>query len=137
MNGAKRSLELIVFVSAVVAAAVGIAICFSGTVYSNTLTDQADHDLKLFQSALEQYKKIGGQYPTNEQGLMAMMKEPKTDPQPVRWAQLFESPESFIDPWKIPYRYRVSGSRDPSRPEIISAGPDKTFGTDDDQSNQD
>ncbi|MDB4265209.1 type II secretion system protein GspG [bacterium] len=97
----------------------------------------ADSDLNSFQSAFEQYQKIAGHYPSEEQGLFALIEEPKTDPIPKRWAQSYDDEESFLDPWDTPYRYHYPGIQNPKRPEIISAGPDTEFGTDDDQSNQD
>lgn len=97
----------------------------------------ADQDMKTIANSLEQYKNLGGFYPTNTQGLKALIDEPKTEPLPKRWEQLVDRIENLHDPWETPYRYLFPGTKDPSRPEIISAGPDKTFGTDDDQSNQD
>jgi general secretion pathway protein G len=89
----------------------------------------------VFDTTLEQYRNIGGHYPSTEQGLEALFKKPTTPPHPRRWKQsLLEVPR---DPWKTPYKYQYSGSKDLRLPEIISAGPDREFGTEDDQSNQD
>ena len=95
----------------------------------------ADMDLYALEEALEQYRRIGGAYPSTEQGLEALMKRPETDPLPQRWVQM--SQEIPTDPWDTPFRYRYPGRSDPEKPEVISAGPDREFGTEDDQSNQD
>jgi len=44
--------------------------------------------------------------------------------------------EALLDPWDTKYKYEFPGTKDVNRPEITSAGPDREFGTDDDQSNQ-
>ena len=95
----------------------------------------ADLDLKSFESALEQYKIASGAYPSEEQGLNAFVVRPKIAPLPDRWVQMYDEIEP--DPWETPYRYHFPGKQNPTKPEIISAGPDKIFGTEDDLSNQD
>lgn len=92
-------------------------------------------DTSLIESALEDYKKLGEQYPTENQGLRALVARTDIEPLPLKWTQTME--EIPLDPWGTPFQYRFPGSQNPLRPEIISAGPDKVFGTDDDLSNQD
>jgi hypothetical protein len=50
--------------------------------------------------------------------------------------QALDDEEALFDPWDTKYKYEYPGSKDPSRPEIISAGPDKQFGSEDDMSSQ-
>ena len=95
----------------------------------------AGQDLAALITGLNQYKTIGGSYPSNAQGIEALFKKPTTSPRPRRWTQLLAKMPR--DPWKNPYKYSYPGARDPSKPEIISAGPDGKFGTKDDISNQD
>ena len=92
-------------------------------------------ELKSLVTLLESYKKIGGQYPTNEQGLKALVINPDTTPLPHKWAQI--SQEILVDPWSTPYQYHFPGTKEEGRPEVISAGPDRKFGTEDDFSSQD
>jgi len=95
----------------------------------------AAEDMTSFSAALEAYKNIGGIYPSTSQGLEALVKRPQSSPQPRDWVQaLYE--EFLYDPWDTKYKYKYPGSKDPSRPEIISAGPDKQFGSEDDMSSQ-
>ncbi|MDA7900282.1 type II secretion system protein GspG [Akkermansiaceae bacterium] len=88
-----------------------------------------------FSSTLEAYKLIGGMYPSTSQGLEALVKRPQSSPQPRNWVQAVEE-RALLDPWDTKYKYEYPGSKDPSRPEIISAGPDKQFGSEDDMSSQ-
>ena len=96
----------------------------------------ARQDMTSFSSALEMYKNIGGNYPSNSQGLEALAKRPRSSPRPRDWVQAMDGEEFLFDPWDTKYKYEYSGSYDSSRPEIISAGPDKQFGSEDDMSSQ-
>jgi general secretion pathway protein G len=89
-----------------------------------------------FSSSLEQYKNIGGKYPSTSQGLEALVRKPSSSPRPRDWVQSLDDEEALYDPWDTLYKYEYPGSKDPSRPEIISAGPDKQFGSEDDMSSQ-
>lgn len=94
-----------------------------------------DSDLRSFDECLEYYFQLGNTYPSNEQGLQALVAEPTTKPLPERWMQLLR--EVPNDQWDTPYRYHFPGRKNPDKPEIISAGPDRTFETEDDLSNLD
>tara|TARA_B110000003_G_scaffold191946_1_gene190722 strand:+ start:730 stop:1218 length:489 start_codon:yes stop_codon:yes gene_type:complete len=83
-----------------------------------------------------EFKNIGGNYPSNSQGLEALAKRPRSSPRPRDWVQAMDGEEFLFDPWDTKYKYEYSGSYDSSRPEIISAGPDKQFGSEDDMSSQ-
>ena len=84
----------------------------------------------------EAYKNIGGKYPSTSQGLEALLKRPQSSPRPRDWVQALDDEEALFDPWDTKYKYEYPGSKNPSRPEIISAGPDKQFGSEDDMSSQ-
>ena len=96
----------------------------------------ARQDMTTFSSGLEQYKNIGGKYPSTSQGLEALLRKPSSSPRPRDWVQILEDEDALFDPWDTKYKYEYPGSKDPSRPEIISAGPDKQFGSEDDMSSQ-
>ena len=97
---------------------------------------RAAGDMASFLGALQAYKNIGGMYPSTSQGLEALIKRPQSSPQPRDWVQALEDEEALLDPWDTRYNYEYPGSKDPSRPEIMSAGPDKQFGSEDDMSSQ-
>lgn len=86
-------------------------------------------------SHLDQYRNLGRSYPTNEQGLKALVERPTTEPLPEDWVQAL--PEIPLDPWENPYRYQMPGSKKDKEPELISAGPDGIFDNEDDLSSQD
>jgi general secretion pathway protein G len=62
----------------------------------------AKQDLAAIMQALKLYRLDNGRYPTNEQGLQALVTRPTTDPQPGNWkAYLDRLPK---DPWGKPYQ---------------------------------
>ncbi len=131
------SLFEMVIVMGIIGLILGGAIFSMGKIKNSAAIGAADSDMNSFESVLEQYKNIGGMYPTTSQGLEALIKKPTDSPRPRRWTQSLDDEEALLDPWGTKYKYEYPGKQDPSRPEIISAGPDAEFGTDDDQSNQD
>jgi general secretion pathway protein G len=131
------SLFEMVIVMGIIGLILGGAIYSMGKIKDSAAISTADQDMKSFESNLEMYKNLGGMYPTTSQGLEALLKKPADSPRPRRWNQSLDDEEALFDPWGNKYKYEYPGKQDPSRPEIISGGPDGEFGTDDDQSNQD
>jgi general secretion pathway protein G len=77
-----------------------------------------------------------GRYPTNEEGLQVLIQ----NPQIRSWrGPYLQSATIPMDPWGNPYRYvypsELTGSE--FLYDIVSAGPDGTFGTSDDVTNHD
>lgn len=71
---------------------------------------RAKQDLRTLESALDLYKLDNFRYPTTEQGLAALVEQPRTEPIPKNWkgdGYLARLPK---DPWGNPYRYRSPGS---------------------------
>jgi general secretion pathway protein G len=92
-------------------------------------------DFSSIGSGLKAYRSLAGRYPTTEQGLMALVKQPTTEPVPRRWNQ---NSESFpTDPWQNEYRYRALPEDDPRGFELRSLGEDGKEGTKDDFSSLD
>lgn len=88
--------------------------------------------LREFTAKLETHRMISGDYPSQEQGLMALVELPEVEPLPRRWKQQFK--ELPKDPWGQEYRYIYPGRVDPERFEVVSGGEDMEFGTVDDVS---
>lgn len=64
-------------------------------------------DIRTLEEALELYRLDNGIYPTEGQGLDALVKQPSQPPQPDNWqAYLKRIPK---DPWGQAYRYRHPG----------------------------
>ena len=90
-----------------------------------------------FAAKLETYRIITGRYPTEGQGLAALVEKPTIEPIPERWkAQFSELPK---DPWLNSYIYRLHQGPTPDEDtyELLSPGPDLELNTDDDISNLD
>ena len=59
---------------------------------------RTEADLDMFQYALWTYKLVSGRFPTQEQGLVALVESPTLAPVPTRWQQLTKSLPP--DAWK-------------------------------------
>jgi general secretion pathway protein G len=62
----------------------------------------AKQDLAAIMQALKLYRLDNGRYPTNEQGLQALVTRPTTDPQPGNWKSYLDRLPK--DPWGKPYQ---------------------------------
>lgn len=87
------------------------------------------------ETKLQDYRRLGGQYPSQTQGFQALITKPSTAPIPRRWTKQYDSMPK--DAWGLEFQYKFPGSKDARTPEVISAGQDGQFGTDDDISSQD
>ena len=93
-------------------------------------------DFEHINTALLTYRtSTGGNFPTTQQGLMALVEKPASAPRPRDWGQTLDNLPK--DPWGNEYHYKFPGSKDKSRPELICYGKDGVEGTDDDMSSQD
>lgn len=82
-------------------------------------------------SALETYRKTTGDYPTTNQGLMALVTRPETLPEERDWQSIFTKVPT--DPWKNKYRYRRLPDSSPRPFELRCVGPDGFEGNEDDR----
>lgn len=80
----------------------------------------AEKDIDAINLGLQRYKKDNGDYPSNEQGLLALIIKPNRSPVPMKWkigGYLDRLPR---DPWGHPYQYRVS--EDGQQIDVFSFG---------------
>lgn len=126
-------LEMVI-VLGIIAVLLGGSIALIQGVGEGAKITQVKADFQSIGSALRTYKINGGNYPTTQQGLKALVERPTTTPKPDDWTQLMTRLPT--DPWKNPYGYKFPGSKNPSEFEIISIGPDMKEGTEDDRSSQ-
>lgn len=131
------SLFEMVIVMGIIGLILGGAIFSMGKIKNQAAIGTQDRSLGSLATALDSYKNIGGTYPSQSQGLEALVEKPTTAPRPRRWSQALDGEKDLLDVWETKYQYNYPGKQDPTRPEIVSAGPDKQFGTEDDQSSQD
>lgn len=81
---------------------------------------KAKSDIRAIGTALEFYKLDNNTYPSDEQGLEALVKKPSGYPQAKNWNPSGYLPRLPIDPWGHPYMYVNEGSKF----EVYSYGAD-------------
>jgi len=128
------SLLEIVIVLGIIGLIMGAGIAAFGGVREGANIRAADIKMTGLETLLESYKLIGGVYPSESQGLDALVTKPTTSPTPRKWKQ--QATEVPLDPWQNKYIYKFPGTIDRSAPEIISVGSDGQLGTEDDLSSQ-
>ena len=128
------SLLEMVIVLGIIALILGAAISFSGGITGAAREQAAKAKLRKFVSKMETYRMVAGMYPSEQQGLKALVERPTSEPQPKRWKQQFKSLP--LDPWGEEYIYKYPGSIDRKTFEIISKGEDRELGNEDDLSSQ-
>lgn len=96
-------------------------------VFGKAKSDVASLQLDNLKAALDIYRLENGGYPTEEQGLQALVDRPSHAPD--SWSGPYiDKPESLIDPWGRPYHYRRTV--DGGKIEIYTLGADDAEGGD-------
>jgi type II secretion system protein G len=83
---------------------------------------RTESDFDTFQFALWTYQITCKRFPTEEQGLNALVEKPTVDPVHARWQQVMKVLPP--DAWKRPYRYVVRERNGVKEHVLISEGPD-------------
>ena len=104
-------LMVVIAIIAMLAAVVGFNVL--GSLEDAEVT-VAKAEISAFKSALINYRVVFKQFPTNEQGLQALIQNEKD-------RKFLDRGQIPLDPWKNPYIYKLEGSRDFS---IVSYGAD-------------
>ncbi|MCP4020356.1 MAG: type II secretion system major pseudopilin GspG [Desulfobacteraceae bacterium] len=91
---------------------------------------KARMDIAAIETSLKMYRLDSGVYPTTDQGLLALIEKPSSEPIPTNWSEKGYLEKSRIpkDPWNREYLYispGVNGDFD-----IISYGADGEAGGD-------
>lgn len=127
-------LEMVI-VLGIIAVLLGGSIALIGGIGEGAKLQRVDADFNAIGSSLKTYKLNAGNYPTQQQGLEALVTKPSSTPVPRRWAKIADKIPT--DPWMQPYGYKFPGTKDPSEFELFSLGKDGQAGTEDDLSSQD
>lgn len=90
--------------------------------------------IKGLETALTSYKISNLVYPTQEQGLEALVSRPGAEPKPRRWSQLMKA-DGLIDAWGRKIAYRNPGKRNAAGYDVFSLGADGVENTEDDIGN--
>ncbi len=67
-------------------------------------------DILAIENALDMYRLDNGFYPSSDQGLQALEKEPTTEPKPKAWRQGGYIKQLRLDPWGNAYQYLNPGT---------------------------
>jgi general secretion pathway protein G len=86
---------------------------------NSTETATAISDISDIMQGLKQYQKAHGQYPTAEQGLLALVIKPEKPPVPANWQTGGYVKRLPRDPWGNSYQYRIL---DAHKVEVFSFG---------------
>jgi len=89
-----------------------------------------------FKTSLTTYRMAMGDYPSTAEGLQALITAPAAHPD--RWSGPYlDAPGNKLplDPWEEPFVYRYPGTKNKGGYDLLSKGPDKVEGTDDDIGN--
>ena len=133
-NAGFTLLEMVI-VLGIIAMILGGAIFAMRGIGDSAKLTQVRNDCAALRNALDMYKLNGGQYPTTQQGLKALVDRPSAAPIPRMWSRIADKVP--LDPWGTEYLYRFPGKKSGTDFEIISRGKDGQEGTDDDISSQD
>ena len=91
--------------------------------------DLAGVQIRQLEQALEMYKLDNGRYPTEEQGLTALVRAPSSEPVPRRYSPGgYVKRDSLTDPWGMEYRYTSPGANNTHSFDLSSVGPDGVEG---------
>jgi len=94
-------------------------------------TNAAKAQIELLGIALDQYRLDSDMYPTTEQGLDALIRQPVSPPISEFWDGPYLKKETPLDPWGRDYYYESPGSFDPGGYDIYSLGRDGLEGGED------
>ncbi|HEY1405740.1 MAG TPA: type II secretion system major pseudopilin GspG [Spirochaetota bacterium] len=86
---------------------------------------KAKSDIASISLALSRYNLDNGSYPSTEQGLLALVEKPSSDPVPQNYNEggYLEKKTVPVDPWNHPYTYRSPGDNGADY-EIVCLGAD-------------
>jgi general secretion pathway protein G len=93
---------------------------------------QAKTQIANFETALDTFEIDVGRYPTSAEGLDALYKEPSNA---EGWQQPYIKQGIPLDPWGEEYIYKIPGSYNEDGYDLLSKGPDRKSGGDDDIKN--
>ncbi len=81
--------------------------------------------IRNIEQSLELYRLDNGRYPTAEQGLAALVREPTSEPRPRRYPPGgYVKRDALQDPWGAPYEYQFPGDWNSHSFDLSSFGAD-------------
>lgn len=125
---------------------IGILLAIGGLVLYNVLGASEKADTKLvqaqiqaFENALENFKFDMKRWPTEEEGLVVLWSKSQleTEEDQARWGGPYLKEPKPRDTWGNEWIFRQPSSIEGRPYDIVSPGPDKQEGTEDDITNHD
>lgn len=108
-----------------------VCVALFGSPSTSSKPQRVHADFQSISSALHLYRQTTRDYPTTDQGLMALVTRPETLPEERDWQAIASKVPT--DPWKNEYRYRRLPDSSPRPFELRCVGPDGIEGTEDDR----
>jgi general secretion pathway protein G len=122
-----------VLVLGIIALLVGAGIVSLIGVLDTGKASRVKADINTLTAAMRAYETENLFLPTSEQGVMALVERPSSNPAPTNWRPFLK--KLILDPWGNPYEYRRPGQKDKGGFDLSSRGPDGQAGTADDIGN--
>ena len=88
--------------------------------------------IELLGTALDNYRLDNGEYPTTEQGLLALHERPTREPLAPNWRGPYLQKAIPNDPWGRPYAYTSPGEHNVTGYDLSTLGRDGQAGGEDD-----
>jgi len=122
----------IILVIGLLAILAGLVIGNVDKIFGNQQLEMAKFKVnESFKTPLTTFRVAMGRYPTTEEGLQALLTKPASDTR-GRWKGPYvESASDLEDPWGQPMQYRFPGTKNPSKYDLYSFGPDMVQSDDD------
>lgn len=93
-------------------------------------TSRSEADIQTLYAQLQIYKASNGSFPSEKQGIQALVTRPSGDPQPHKWRKILDAVP--VDSWGNSYQLRNPATRSKDPIDLFSMGPDRLPGTADD-----
>ena len=128
-NSGATFMETVIVITIILIIATGATV--AGFILFNKANDAvAKTQIESFRTAIETYHLQTGMYPSQEQGLEALVNKPSIEPVPEKWKKVLSKDTIPKDPWGIEYKYLAPAPNgDPYG--IVSYGADKVEGGED------
>ncbi len=98
--------------------------------HRKALINAAKTQVEELSMLLQQYQQDCGDFPSNAQGLDALLNLPADLPNPNKWGGPYVTKGRLpLDPWDQPYNYEYQGNGE--LPRVWSTGPNKADPNDD------
>ncbi|MEM9478500.1 MAG: type II secretion system major pseudopilin GspG [Verrucomicrobiota bacterium] len=126
----------LVITFAIIGSAVAVLIGFGSQMFGTTGSPPEERTkLSIMRAtvALRNYQLDNAKFPTQEQGLRALIEKPTLEPVPDRWKQYIDPLP--LDPFGQELKYVIPSQRSEAEFDVYSVGKDGADGTDDDIGN--